>query len=372
MTRNDFHILAAALALLAAAWIAGGCEEDDPADPLEGRAALVVTTDYQTGSYAAVRLTDLAVVPNIEVIHQDSVCRFDPITGFPLIVARQGADAIDIVDPARDWQVVGEYSVGAGSNAQDIAVVSPERAYVSRMGEASLRVVHPLEGTVIDEIDLSAYADADGLPEPAGMYHLDGEVYVLLLRLENLLTSDHSLMLVIDASSGEIEDSIELSAPNPSGALRYCEPLGALVLVEPGDFGVHDDGGIELYYPATGELSGLIIDEEALGGDAVDAVLLSETKGWAIVGEVIGTAGRTRVVSFDPSAGVKTGDLIADGAWNHMSLELTPDRGQLWVPDRKQTDPGIRVFDVATDEEITSAPIDVGLPPFAICFLQYE
>jgi hypothetical protein len=360
------------LALVAIAAAVAGCTGDDQASPLEGQAALVITTDYQTGSYAAVRLADLAVVPNIEVIHQDAVCRFDPITGFPLVVARLGADAIDIVDPAQSWQVVGEYSVGAGTNLQDIAVVSSERAYVSRMGEATLLVVHPLDGAQLDEIDLSAYADADGLPEPAGLVHLDGKVYVLLLRLANLLATDYSLMLVLDAASGAIEDEIELSASNPSGVLRYSEPIGALVLVEPGDFGNHDDGGIELYYPATGELSGLVIDEQALGGDAVDAVILSETKGYAIVGEVIGTEGKTRVVSFDPSTGTKTGDLIADEAWNHMTLELTPDGSQLWVPDRKLTAPGIRIFDATTDQELTEAPIDVGLPPFAICFVQYE
>lgn len=360
--------LAAALWL----WAAAGCATNDDPEPLAGLAALVVTTDYQTGSYSAVRLTDHKVVRNIEVIHQDAVCRFDPLTGFLLIVARLGADAVDIVDPDQSWQVIGEYSVGAGSNPQDIAVVSAERAYVSRLQQPGLLVVHPLEGDPIEEIDLSGYADADGLAEPSGIYHLDGKVYVLLLRLENLTSSGSSTMLVIDGESGTIEEALELSAPNPAGRLRFCEALGALVIVEAGEFGDHGDGCVEVYDPATGDLSGPLVTEQALGGDLVDAVIVSASKGYAIVGETLGAEGNTRVVTFDPGTGTKTDDLIVAEGFDHLALELTPDGAELWVPDRRLDRPGIRIFDVTTDTEITVEPIDVGLPPFAICFVERQ
>ena len=45
------------------------------------------------------------------------------------------------------------------------------------------------------------------------------------------------------------------------------------------------------------------------------------------------------------------------------------DRKQLWLADRTRNKSGIRIFDVQNDDEITSGPIDVGLPPFAICFV---
>jgi hypothetical protein len=349
--------------------LATGCVDAPPATPLAGRAALVITTDFQTGSYAAIRRSDHEVVPNIEVIHQDASCRFDLLTGYPLIVARLGADAIDIVDPAQSWQVIGEYSVGAGTNPQDIAVVAPDRAYVSRLTEPGLLVVHPLTGDVIEQIDLSGFADADGSPEPAGLLHHDGMVYALLLQLENMTSTGTSTLLTIDGPSGAVLDQVELSAPNPAGRLRYSDGIGALVLVESGEFGDHGDGVIETFDPATGTLSGPLIDEAALGGDLVDAVIATATKGYAAIGETIGSEGNSRVVTFDPTAGTKTGDLIAADSFDHLSLELTPEGDQLWVPDRKQTAPGIRIFDVATDDEITTAPIDVGLPPFVICFV---
>jgi len=152
-------------------------------------------------------------------------------------------------------------------------------------------------------------------------------------------------------------------------AKEYNAAFDALVIPESGQYGDHSDGGLELYYVGTGELSGILIDEETLGGDIVDAVLVSETKGYAIVGAVIGTAGETLVVSFDPTAGTRTGELIVADSWDHMTLELTPDGSELWVPDRKLDAPGIRIFDVATDAELTAVPIDVGLPPFMICFV---
>lgn len=345
------------------------CTVEDSSKPLSGRAALVITTDYQTGSYAAVRLSDHAVVANIDVIHEDAVCRFDPLTGFPLIVARMGADAIDIIDPQQDWQVIGEYSVGAGSNAQDIAVASTERAYVSRLGEPGLLVLHPLTGDEIEKIDLTAYADADGQAEPAGLYHLDGKIYALLLKLEDLAVAGPSTMLVIDALTGTIDDAIELSARNPWGRLRYSESIGKLVLVEAGAYGDHTDGCVETYDPITGTLSGPLVTEQTLGGDLVDAVIASATKAYAIIGESIGGQGNTRIVIFNPSIGVKTGDLIVAESFDHLFLELTPDGSELWVPDRRPNKPGIRIFDVTDDHEITSTPIDVGLPPIVICFV---
>jgi hypothetical protein len=50
-----------------------------------------------------------------------------------------------------------------------------------------------------------------------------------------------------------------------------------------------------------------------------------------------------------------------------QDVELAPN-GELFLTDRTATKPGIRIFDVTTDTEITTDPIDVGLPPFAITF----
>ncbi|HUT76820.1 MAG TPA: hypothetical protein VM285_03995 [Polyangia bacterium] len=370
-TRQSSNLVTGALALAVGLLLLGCSQDEGGGAVFEGQAALVTTTDYQSGAYSAIRLSDLATVNTIDIVHQDSVCRYDPITKFPYVVQRLGADAIAVVDTASDWQIVNEYSVGAGTNPQDIAVVAADRAYVSLFGESYLLVVHPTEGTVLGEIDLSAYADADGLPEASGLVHIGGSVYATVLRLEGFLPVNQSYLVEIDAATGAIVGDHPL-AKTPSGRLRYNQVLERIVLVESGSFSEATDGGIELFDPATGQLTGLIVTEEQLGGDIVDAALASASVGFAIVGTESDAVGHTRVVMFDPAAGEVTKVIEDAEAWNHMYLELTPDHSQLWLAERRPSDPGVRIFDTATGDEITAEPLSTGLPPFSICFVEYE
>jgi hypothetical protein len=352
----------------------GGQEEGTALLPAEigPPAAMVVSTDYQTGSYSIVGLPDLGVARDAEVIHQDAACRFDPVTGLVFIVARLGANAIDVVDPRKDWRIVKEYSVEAGgerSNPQDLAAVSPERAYVSRFNDPELLVVHPTEGTVTGRIDLSEYADDDGVPEAGWLYHLDGKVYLLLGRLRD---SQHPVsrgsLLALDGESGEVEEEVRLSAANPFGKLRYSRALQRLVIIESGSWGERD-GGIEFFDPTDNSLSGLLIDEKELKGDVVDAVVVSETVAYAIVGRPTDGGSKTVLVGFDPSTGEITDELLESDKWVYTTVELSPDGTELWVADRSRTAPGVRILDAGTGTELTGDPIDVGLPPFMICFV---
>lgn len=348
--------------------LACAAEDTGGGAELEGSAALVVTTDYQSGAYSAIRLSDLATVDSIDIVHQDSMCRYDPITGLPYVIQRLGADAVAVIDPGDRWRVIAEYSVGPGSNPQDIAVVSADRAYVSLLGEDYLLVLHPADGTELGRVDLSAYADADGLPEASGLVFAGDRVYASVLRLEHFQPINQSYLLEIDAASGEIVAEHALSA-TPSGRLRYNQVLQQVVLVASGSFSDPTDGGIELFDPATGQLSGLVFTEEQFGGNVVDAVLASATVGFAVVGTLSHGAGRTRVVMFDLASGEVTRVLEDADAWHHMHLELTPDHSQLWLAERNPGRPGIRIFDAATGDELTGDPISTGLPPFSICFL---
>jgi hypothetical protein len=49
-------------------------------------------------------------------------------------------------------------------------------------------------------------------------------------------------------------------------------------------------------------------------------------------------------------------------------IEESPTGGELFVADRTLVNPGIRIFDVTTNTQLTGSPISTGLPPFDIVF----
>jgi hypothetical protein len=367
---NSAHIICLPLAgLLVCGLAACGSVEDPLACQPQGDQALVVTSDYRTGGFVTLDQDSLQVTCQGPTIHPDAICRFDPITARPYLVSRMGADAVEVLDPAAGFAISREYSVGAGSNPQDIAVVSAERAYVLRYAEPSLLVVEPLDGSETGEIDLSAWADPDGLAEPGWAVVHGQRVFVALHRLDNFAPTDHSSVVVLDAGSGQVQAEIRLSGVNPFARMRYSAAIDRITIGQSGRFGAFD-GGLEWLDPASLELSGWVIDEQALGGDLTDAAVLSGTKAYAVISETLADqTAATRVISFDPSRGAKLADLAVAEGFDHSFLELSPDGAQLWITERTRTAPGVRVFDTGTDQEISAGPIDVGLPPFMICFV---
>lgn len=347
------------------------CEEetDEVAAPMAS-SALVVTTDRETGTLSAVDVETHAVMKNFQTIHSDSVCRFDPITGVPFLVHRMGSDAVSVLDAADARSTTAQYSVGAGTNAQDIAVASVQKAYVPRFGDPSILVVHPTDGTELDIIDISPFADEDGNPDASQAVHIDGEIWVSLGRIDpSWAPTEYSSVIVVDTETDTVTEEIKLTGKNPVGIMHYSQAMGGLVLAEVGSWGI-PDGGIEILSPKTGVPSGFIVTEQELGGDLSNAVIASKNKGYAVIGAAAGEGSVTKLVSFNPTTGEKLDDLIVSEGWHLESLSLTPNGEELWVTDRTPDSPGIRIFATVDDTEVTEGPIDVGLPPSMVCFVE--
>jgi streptogramin lyase len=331
--------------------------------------ALVITTDYTNGAYSTISMNDHKVKIDINAIHSDAVCRFDPLTDTPFIINRLGSDAIDVLDP-KTFDIDDEYSVEASSNPHDIAVVSENRAYISRYGLAEMLIVKPFSGDEVGTVDLSDYADDDGIPEVSGLALLNDKLYAPVQRLDETNGWEAvggGAIVVIDAASGDIEGDVELTGPSSYGAPEYNKALGQFVIAEPGSWS-ELDGGIELFDPETEEVSGFIITEEELNGNVTKGLILSETKGYAIVGVAGDNGSDTHLIAFNPKTGKVTKTLIETAGWTINDIVLTLDGGELWVTDRTTENAGVRIFDTKTDEEITEDPISVGLPPSVICF----
>lgn len=346
-----------------------------PAFPLAATEfAFITTTDYSTGSCSVIYLDGAyTTLRNVTSTHSDAVARY--FGGLIYIVNRMGGDNIQVLDPEDAFSTKRQFSVGTGSDPHDIAFASASKAYVSRGNETDLLIVDPSTGAQLGVIDLSTFADGDGIPEMDCMLLSGDRLFVSVQRLDRdnyWLPVPPSYLAVIDTRADTLYDckpalpgvqGITLEGTNPFGELHFDPYGGCIYFTCVGWWGMKDCG-VEAVNPATCESEGLILTEAAVEGDVNDVSILSPSIGYAI----ITNAGFDNVlVRFDPSAGEVTDILYEPGGYVLSDIEISPG-GELFLCDRTPTDPGIRVYNAYTGEPRTAGTIDVGLPPFDIVF----
>lgn len=332
--------------------------------------AYVVTSDYATGSLAAIGLDTRTALANLASLHGDARARWR--NGLLHVVNRFGQDNVQVIDPAQGFGTVRQYSTGAGSNPHDIAFASPAKAYVTRYDATDLLIVNPQSGAVRGSIPLGGFADADGIPEMDQMIQVGTRVFVSLQRLDRnagFVPADSSLVVVIDADADTVIDAnpaqagvqgIRLAAANPFTGFEFDRATSRLLIGCAGFFGALD-GAVVRIDPVNLESDGVVIDEVALGGDINDLVWNGPGRSWAIVSDASFNA---LLVSF--SNGALEDTVFAPGGFNLSDAALN-DRGELYVGKTDFLGPGVFVFDAATHAAL-AGPIDTGLPPFQIVF----
>ncbi|RKZ13845.1 hypothetical protein DRQ53_03470 [bacterium] len=325
-------------------------------------------------------------------IHSDAVVR-DYNDRWVFIVNRLYGDNILVLDRNSGYGVVTQYSVAAtGLNPRDIHVApsagpasAPGRAFIPLYESNLLLVCDALSGNNVVTIDLSTFADADGLCEmdrlvelPASPGHPSGR---LALSLQNMdrsgstwIPTDAAQLVLIDIATESLIDAdpvapgmqgIDLQLTNPFWRLSYGAVAGGWkILVNcTGQYGVQD-GGIEMVDPWTMQSDGVLFSEAQLGGDLLDFALLGQTIGWAIRSDA---SFRTQLVRFDPSTGLVQQVVLSSSGFDLSDLEMSYD-ARLFVGDRAASNPGIRVYDPVSGALI-AGPLDTGLPPFDFTLL---
>jgi hypothetical protein len=355
------------------------CQDDKAAV----ESAFIITTDYYNAGYYSTieipppRNTMVSIAP----VSPDAVAYYDYIEDMIFVVNRYLADNIQIVDTDPLFTTIGQYSVGNGSNPHDIRLVDNTKAYVSRYEWRTLLVVHPYLGDSLGVIDLSPFADADGIPEMDRMEIIGERLFVTLNSIDRTtwLPDGPGKIAVIDVEADTLVDCnpdsagvqpIVLSLPNPYTELRYDACREELYVGCLGSWGVMD-GGVEVIDPFALSSKGVLITERELGGDLSDVVRRPGSGAYAVVLDSIPWPDNfARLVRFDESAGTVTDTLFRQTSGSGSALAGIEVNRQLelYLCDRDLTHPVIRIFDVRTDTEIAS--VDVGLPPFDIAFTQ--
>ena len=361
-------IVPAALLIAGAAFAASAAA---PADAAQSR-AFVVTTDFQTGGMSAIDLSTRAVSVDVASVYKDARARWHG--GLVYVLNRFGADNVQILNPATGYSTVRQFSVGNGANPSDIVVVSPTKAYVSAYDRAQLQKWNPATGASLGSIDLSAFADADGLPEADHMARFGRWLFVALQRLDRtqgFIPTDSSLVVVIDTATDAVVDvnpslpgtqAIVLARTNPVTAFAW-DPIGRRFhLGCVGAYGVLD-GGIVRIDPATFTDAGVAITEAALQGDVSDVEWHTASHSYAIVSD---TNFNTSLITWNPTTGTRIASLFTPGGFGLADCAIN-DRGELYVCDNSFAVQGIRIFSTATDLQI-AGPLGTGLPPYQVMF----
>ena len=331
--------------------------------------AIVVTTDFATGGVSVIDVATRQVTPNVASVHSDATLRV--YGGLVYVINRFGQDNIQVIDPGDGYATRRQFSTGNGSNPQDIVVVSPTKAYVSRLGSADLLIVDPSTGDERGTISLAGFADSDGLPEMSRMELVGPYLFVACQRLTNFQAVNPSVVVVIDIRTDKVVDrepivpgiqAITLVGRNPLTAFAYDPIAHELLIGCVGAYGVAD-GGIERIDALNPRSLGFAITEAAIGGDVVDVAWSTATHSYAVVNDA---SFNNLLMSWNPAAGAVIDTVYAPGGFNLPDCEVNA-LGELYVCDNQITTPGLRIYRAGADT-LLAGPIGTGLPPNQIAF----
>jgi hypothetical protein len=208
-----------------------GCGPEAPpvgGDAAEGVVMTTLAADYTVGSISVVD-PDLGVHPDLASVHGDAVVRVDG--GAVWLINRYLVDTVRRYAPGAWAAPVWEVSAGVASNPHAVALCGGA-LWVTRYEEATLWALDPETGERLREVDLSAWADDDGVPEASDLV-VDGEtVWVGLQRLrrrDGWVAEAQGTALRLDCATGEVVDEVA-TGPNP--VLRAGRTPGEVMVID--------------------------------------------------------------------------------------------------------------------------------------------
>ncbi len=282
--------------------------------------------------------------------------------------------AIDAPDTVI-WQYSTEGSE-SGSNPIDLVFVNATKAYLLRYGSTIAWIINPSTtseaGFKTGELDLSAYADSDGIPEMTGGVIAGGKLFILFQRLDrndrnnSWSPTNDTLVGVFDTASDTEIAQITVPVENPQ-TIQYLAANSTIYVAGAGSYGFAPFGGIATIDPSA-YTSSLLIGGQPYGGISGVAAV-SATKGYFIG---YGSWQNNTLYSFDPSAGTPTptavtgfGGVNLGGMQNGVYVD---QNNMLWICN--QGDSQVDILDTTTDTVDES--IDTVFNPVAVVFVTGE
>jgi len=279
---------------------------------------------------------------------------------------------VSVVDPRR-WTSRQIAFLGANSEPEDIAVVNPQTAYVTRRMQTHLLRLNLTTGATKDVVDLSLFADSDGIPD-LGTMAIHGErLFVQIRRLSADFPGSVPpfYIAVVDLRTETLVDvdpqragvqAIELRGTSPKHKMQVIPETQQLFVSATGT--THDAGGIEAIDLRTLRTRGLVIRESdgLAGADAGPFVMVTPERGYLVFTTDADLS--SHLAPFTLAGGIKPeGDLYISLGYAAPGVEFDEHTRALFFPDggldvNKQ---GIYVFDAVTERQLAH----IRLPVFA-------
>lgn len=333
-------------------------------DPL----AVLVTSDYEVGTLSTLTL-DGVVTPDLLPTSGDTVVQAE---GGRIYYLDRTANIVRAYDDRDFVAPVWEVNVGDGSNPVSVAGCGG-RVFVARYFVPALLVLDPATGRTLGEVDLSAFSDPDGSPEPDSLVASpNGKLYLAMNQLDFLGTygsfDGSGTLAEIDCEAMTVTESWEVG-PNP-----HASPVGdgARIAVHGGDYFLPDfsgpalDGGLWIFDTSTRTLGAPVFTEAALGANIGNVVVREDGRGlltlddaltWEVACFDLDTA--TLGTPFAPQAYVQEARPGPDGAvWLVQRAPFSGEAGAVGTVrvDLETCTPG--------------APFATALEPYSLAFLR--
>ncbi len=306
----------------------------------------------------------------------------DPIgtlrcAGTMCITTHPSSGTLRILD-ALDLHVRGTLALGR-KTPRDVALLDAHTALVSIAESASLVIFDPSTAAVTGSVDLSALADADGVPDAQELAHCGRRAFVQLARIDHTLpspASDHPVLAVVDLDRKDDERVVDAdpSMPGTQGVALANRPdfdmptdcaAGTLAVSEPRPL-MMGGSAFEQVDLKTLVATPLALDTGAEGGgfEPVDA-----EHHWMITHTEFGPGPSSHLEWVVPGSS-STYNTFAPEHIDDLALDRAT--GLIWFPDGCDPvpyplcDAGLVPFHVLTAERATAAAVKVGFPPIEV------
>lgn len=347
--------------------------------PGVGSRVVLTSTDFSTGAVGWIDVKTRQVYPDLGLASTDT--RLKHSDKYHFLINRFGFDSITIMakDDKLTW--LGEFSVkgteSTSSNPHDLVIDDKGHLHLSFLGRDHLEVYDisdPKNAKLLREIDISAFADADGLPESSFIIPCGDTYFVEIQRLDRKkgwTPVDHTYLVPIHAPTGTFYDfdgskdgagdGIRITGTGMSswrGDPRFSDNTHILAL----------NRGVQSIDLKTAAISQVIPEQVFidLGMEIWDVrnFEVSPDGRWIWILAIDGWPKHTIFrASFDQQGRDLTP--VIKGV-ESVDASMIRVGNSLWLADTTDGASGVRIFDFVGDslQESKDGPIRVGLPPY--------